>query len=293
MRTEKEMMDVILKTAMEDQRIRGVYMEGSRVNPEVPKDLFQDFDIVYVVGETRSFQEDRKWIDRFGERLYMQFPEDGPYDSSDVENCYGWLMQFSDGNRLDLHVCTLKCVEKELAEGKPYRVLLDKDGILPSPAPGLEKAYWIKKPTQEEFSCTCNEFWWCLNNVAKGLRREELPYVYDMLDHVIRPMERRLLEWKVGVDTQFSVSAGKSGKYLKRYLPAEMYRRYLATYAPADTEAIWEAVFGMCDLFQEVAVELSERLNLIYDFTEAANSRAYLEHVHMLPKDAKEIYSEE
>lgn len=25
---------------------------------------------------------------------------------SDVENCYGWQIQFADGNRMDLHVCT-------------------------------------------------------------------------------------------------------------------------------------------------------------------------------------------
>ena len=41
----------------------------------------------------------------------MQYPEDSIYFSSDVENCYGWLMQFTDGNRLDLHVSTMKAVQ--------------------------------------------------------------------------------------------------------------------------------------------------------------------------------------
>ncbi|MHB1485565.1 MAG: aminoglycoside 6-adenylyltransferase [Saccharofermentanales bacterium] len=35
------------------------------------------------------------------------------------------------------------------------------------------------------FSC-CNNFWWCLNNVAKGIARDELPYVMHMLNEVVR-----------------------------------------------------------------------------------------------------------
>jgi hypothetical protein len=49
MRTEKEMLDLILGVAKADTRIRAVYMNGSRANPKVPKDKNQDYDIVYVV----------------------------------------------------------------------------------------------------------------------------------------------------------------------------------------------------------------------------------------------------
>ena len=48
MRTETEMMELILSVAKEDERIRAVYMNGSRTNPNAPKDLFQDYDIVSV-----------------------------------------------------------------------------------------------------------------------------------------------------------------------------------------------------------------------------------------------------
>ena len=58
MRTEREMMDLILSTAREDGRIRAVCLEGSRVNPNAPRDIFQDYDVVYVVKETASFQAD-------------------------------------------------------------------------------------------------------------------------------------------------------------------------------------------------------------------------------------------
>ena len=55
MRTEKEMYDLILNIANNDERIRAVYLNGSRTNPNVPKDIFQDYDVVYVVTETKPF----------------------------------------------------------------------------------------------------------------------------------------------------------------------------------------------------------------------------------------------
>jgi len=62
MRTEKEMFDLVLGVANRDSRIRAVYMNGSRANPNVKKDIFQDYDIVYVVTETESIIRDEDWI---------------------------------------------------------------------------------------------------------------------------------------------------------------------------------------------------------------------------------------
>lgn len=76
MRTEQEMYDLIINTAKKDERIRAVYMNGSRTNVNAPKDILQDYDIVYVVTETRPFYENKSWIDCFGERLYMQCPDE-------------------------------------------------------------------------------------------------------------------------------------------------------------------------------------------------------------------------
>lgn len=41
MRSEKEMLDLIINTANEDPRIRAAYLEGSRVNPTVQADIFR------------------------------------------------------------------------------------------------------------------------------------------------------------------------------------------------------------------------------------------------------------
>ena len=53
-----------------------VYLEGSRVNPSVLQDIFQDYDIVYVVDTTDSYRNHRGWIQQFGEIMYMNYPSD-------------------------------------------------------------------------------------------------------------------------------------------------------------------------------------------------------------------------
>ena len=48
MRTEAEMLAVITSIAEHDPNIRAAYMEGSRINPNAPKDIFQDYDIEFI-----------------------------------------------------------------------------------------------------------------------------------------------------------------------------------------------------------------------------------------------------
>lgn len=290
MRTEKEMLDLIINTAQEDERIRAVCLSGSRVNPNAPKDRFQDYDIMYIVTETASFRKDKAWIDRFGERLYMQYPEESPFGAADSLGCYGWLIQFTDGNRLDLHVCTLDGGWQEFTGESMYRVLLDKDRCIKAPGAATDREFWVKRPTQEEFFYTCNEFYWCLNNVAKGLWRKELLYVFDQLNNIVRPMLLQLLTWKVGADTDFSVSVGKCGKYLYRWLSEDAWKRLLQTYPRADTAEMWNAVFLMCDLFEETIKEVSCKLDFSVNWEEAVNSRQYLETVRTLTEQCEEKF---
>lgn len=292
MRSEQEMMDLILEVARQDERIRGVYMNGSRTNPNASHDIFQDYDIAYVVRETESFIEDENWIDVFGKRLYMQMPEKN--DSmrgmeTDFANCYGYLMQFADGNRIDLHVVTLEYGIKDICHDRLCVILLDKDGVLPKIPAATDKDHWVKKPTAEEYFCCCNEFWWMQNSVGKGLWRKEMPYAMDMLNLYIRPQLIKMLSWYVGTKTDFSCSVGKSGKYLDKYLSKEEYERLMRTYSNSDRQCSWQSVFEMCSLFDEVARMVGGRLGYPYCEEEAQGSRLFLNYTHELAEDADNL----
>ena len=61
-RTEQEMMELILKVASEDKRVRSVWMNGSRANPNAPQDQYQDFDIVYAVTDMQEMTEKQQMM---------------------------------------------------------------------------------------------------------------------------------------------------------------------------------------------------------------------------------------
>ncbi|WP_316245765.1 aminoglycoside 6-adenylyltransferase [Paenibacillus senegalimassiliensis] len=109
MRTEEDMMALILDVARKDEQIRAVYMNGSRTNPNVPKDIFQDYDIVYVVTEITSFIQQTGWLDVFGDRIMLQEPDKNDLESGgnlSLQRSYAYLMLFADGNRIDLQIQT-------------------------------------------------------------------------------------------------------------------------------------------------------------------------------------------
>lgn len=288
MRKESEMMQLLLNTAEEDPNILGVYRNGSRANPKAPRDIFQDYDIVYVVKTTEPYILDQTWIDRFGERLLMQNVGKEATPAQQME-AYGWLMLFRDGTRIDLHIETLSHMQAHIQEESLCEILLDKQGILPKLPASDDRSFWIQKPSQDDFAFVCNEFWWCLNNVVKGIWRSEISYALDQLNFYVRPMLLRLLEWKGGIQSDFKASGGKSGKYLHRLIGDELWTRYLQTYAGYDSD-LSAKLIDMMTLFEEQAVIISKVLRYTYDSEEGKNAQLYVRQVLSLPRDAADIF---
>ena len=293
MRNEKEMYELILSIAKKDKRIRAVYMNGSRANPNIKKDIFQDYDIVYVVTETKSFIEDKKWTINFGEPIIFQEPDklDKMQGMNiDFSKGYTYLMQFTDGNRIDLHLQSLDMLEKEYNKDKLVINLLDKDNILPKSEEPSDKQYWIKKPTYEEYFSKCNDFWWVAPYYAKGLWREEILYSIDVMNNYIRHGLLNMISWSVGIDTEFKVSIGKVNKYLKEYIDEELWKKLMITFNMSDYKNSWIALITTCELFEEVAPIVGKKLGYEYNYDEAKRSFEFIKHIKDLPKDALEIY---
>ena len=277
MRTEQEMMDLVLGVAKADDRIRAVSMEGSRANPAAPKDKYQDYDITFYVSDIAPFYNNPAWVvEKFGEPLIMQMPEAMRWP--DGGGHFNYMMIYPDSNRLDL---TLE-PKKYTDNGEPSVTLIDKDGgngFRPALPPPSDAVYHIKPPTQLFYYSCCNNFWWCLNNVAKGIARDELPYVTQMLNEVVRSELHDMIRWYIGVTHGFDLSAGKDGKYFKRYLPPELYARYAATYSGGNYEDVWASLFTMCGLFHTLAVDVAAHFGFVYRQDEEEGMRKYLRMV--------------
>jgi aminoglycoside 6-adenylyltransferase len=289
-RSEQAMLALIVDTARRDERIRAVILNGSRANPDARRDIFQDYDVVYLVTDVASFRQDPDWIERFGELMIMQLPDemlDPPPASSD--DSFTYLMQFTDGNRIDLNLYPIARLQ-EFAHDSLNLVLLDKDGFLPPLPPPSDSDYLPKPPTSKAYADCCNEFWWVCPYVAKGLWREEIVYAKYMLDQVLRTQLMKMLVWYVGVETRFMCNPGYQGKYLKQYLAPELWAALEQTYADADCAHTWHALDRMCALFRVTACRVGEHFGFEYPRGDDERVSEHLQHVRRLPKTARDIY---
>lgn len=290
MRSEQEILDLILTTARHDDRIRAVMMNGSRANPTAPRDFFQDFDIVYFVTEVEPFRDDPTWINRFGELMILQRPEAMEDPPPQNTGFFIYLMQFTDGNRIDLALEPIARFQENYEEDSQSLVLLDKDGLLPPLAPPSDRDYLPTPPTAKAFDDCCNEFWWVGTLIAKGLWREEIIYARHAFDQYAREQLMKMLTWYVGVKTQFSCNVGHHRKFLKRYLEEELWAMFEKTYSDASYEHTWDALFVMGDLFRMTAEQVATHLGFDYPHGDDERVSAHLRHVRVLPKDAAEMY---
>jgi aminoglycoside 6-adenylyltransferase len=289
MRSEQEMLELILSTAQYDDRIRAVIMSGSRADPDAWRDIFQDFDIAYFVTDVGSFTDDHTWINRFGEMMILQTPEAMGDPPPVSDGRFAYLMQFADGNRIDLTLFPIARLSEFRGE-RLSLLLLDKDNLFETfPLPG-ESDFLPRPPDAKAFSDCCNEFWWVCPYVAKGLWREEIIYAKYMLDRVVREQLMKMLTWYVGVKTQFLHGPGKFGKHLRQYLEPELWAMLEKTYSDAGYENTWDAIFVTCDLFRATADRVAEHFGFDYPRGDDERVTVHLIHVRLLPKDAKEMY---
>ncbi len=274
MRTSEEMFELIISVAEQDERIKAAVLGGSRADAEAPQDIYQDYDVVYYVDDAAPFWNNIAWIEeKFGRPAVMEMPEtmELPQLPPDGGGQFIYLMLFEDHNRIDLTIDPHPFADN----GEPAVALLDKCGFLPEmrPDPGC---WHVKRPTEKHFRDCCSEFWWCLNNVGKGIARDERPYAMRMFNSVVRDMLDLMTGWYIGVETDFSVSPGKMGKYFKRHLPPDVYAAYLDTYSDSEPKNLWRAVFEACGLFRRLALEVAQALGFRYDMREDENMLTYL-----------------
>ena len=275
MRSEAEMLGLILSTAREDERIRAVILNGSRANPNAPADMFRDYDIVYVVTEVSSFTADPGWIDRFGERAILQEPDD-MLGGQRLPYRYAYLMQFRDGTRIDLTLYQADHL-KQMSSDSLSVLLLDKDGSLPPFPPPNESDYWPKAPGAREFAECCNEFWWVMAYPAKGLARGQVIYALALMEQVLRSELFKILNWLIGVRSNFRRNPGKHGANYPELLPPDLYSLLLRTYAVAEAGAAWQALHAFSDLFERAAREVGQAFQYDYPEGDARRVREILD----------------
>ena len=113
MRTETEILNLLLQVA-KTLKVEAVALSGSRAEGQEPKDVFQDYDVVYVVDDLDTLTRDLSWLDQFGTRIIEQH--------NILGNRRLYLMLFEDGNRIDLTLCPTEYIQEWMDSEAGYKI---------------------------------------------------------------------------------------------------------------------------------------------------------------------------
>ena len=266
MRTETEMLDVVLKTA-ETLQVTAVAMSGSRTDTKASKDEFQDYDVVYVVENLDELITDLSWLDQFGKRIIEQEVGLGQRRL--------YLMLFEDGNRIDLTLCPKQQIQEWVDSEAGFTVLEDPEHLFEPYSPNIER-YWTNPASQTDFEKACNEFWWVSAYVVKGICRNQLIYATDHLYGICQQELLKVLAWQVASD-KGTVDVGKNYKYLFQYLPTEKEKEISALLDFSSVEKLTQSLFATMQLFHQEAQFLAHKMGFAYDKEVAEKMIEYAE----------------
>lgn len=266
MRTEKEMMNLILQIA-NALNVDAVALSGSRTDTKAPKDEFQDYDLVYVVDDLDTLTRDLAWLHQFGTRNIEQH--------NILGNRRLYLMLFEDGNRIDLTLCPKDHIQEWVESEADFTVLEDPKGLFVPHSPSPER-FWTSPASETDFEKTCNEFWWVSAYVVKGICRKQVIYATDHLYGICQQELLKLLAWQVASD-KGKIDIGKNYKYLFQCLPTEKEKEFSALLDFSSIEKITQYLLTTMSLFHREAQDLAKKMGFDYDKEVAEKMIKYAE----------------
>ena len=249
MRTETEILDILIKTA-KNLKVKAVAMSGSRTNSKALKDEFQDYDVVYIVNDLDNLTSDLSWLDYFGKRIIEQ--------EVVLDHRRLYLMLFEDGNRIDLTLCPKEHIKEWVESEADFTVLEDTKGLFESYSQNLER-FWTSPATETDFKNSCNEFWWVSAYVVKGICRKQVIYAADHLYGICQQELLKLLAWQVAAD-RGAVDIGKNYKYIFHYLPAEKENEFSNLLDFSSLDKITQSLLATMQLFHQEAQSLAQKM---------------------------------
>ena len=287
---EQAIIDRLVHWAEKQPAVRAMLLTSSRTNPYATLDVFSDFDVLLVVTDIHRFHEDDRWLEDYGRTLVVLR---NPIGREHGFESFVFVTHYEDGTKIDFRffpVEFLRWVSKEpnlpddLDDG--YAVLLDKDHLTDGMSPPTHSAFIPTPPSESEYHALIEGFFNDSAYVAKHLWRDDLFPMKYCLDHVMKfQCLRKMLEWRMEIDHNWSARCGAYGKGLKKRVRPEIWSELESTFVGAGSEENWAALFKTVDLFRQVAMEAADHLG--YTYPQGLDQRVtrYLQKVKILTNE--------
>lgn len=268
MRTEKEIIDNIIDAALKDNAVRAVI----RTDLLPIREYLYTYNFCFIVNDIGKYDNDKIFEECFGKRVLL-YRADKNYPNM-FSNIKAHLMVFEDGVTIVIYTMDKytflqkyngKLKHENCWNGDTFQKILDKDNELPKIERLEEKqTLFAQRPTETEFTGTCNEFWWVLKTFAEYTLREELPAAMFYLNIAVRDLLNKMLRWYLFLQAGHSVDMGILDSNLEKLLDNELFILYKQTYPTADYESIWKAYGAVIGLWSKTAYVVAKRCGLYY-----------------------------
>lgn len=272
MTEDNEDVDVladVLAWGIRTAEVRAIILTSTRAVADGPVDEFSDYDVIVAVTDVDRFAADLSWQSAYAKPL-VRWGDEG--ELFELPTFFRGVV-YDDHVKVDYTIWPDALLDAVAAHDTlppgldhGYRVLLDKDGRTRAwPAPSFT-AYVLPRPGEAEYRALVEEFWWGTTYAAKALRRGELFFAVSfMLEHDLKLIAlRRMLEWRIAADRDWSFVPGIYGRGLERHLDRETLRELAQTYSEHTADEIWAALLRLVELFRRIASEVAAALGYPY-----------------------------
>ena len=284
---EKDVIDKLLAWGTTHPLIRAMILTSSRTRPDGPVDLLSDYDLILAVSEVGPFAFDNAWISEYGRPMVRWGDQNEMYGLA----TYFRGVVYQNYVKIDYSLWPVELLARIEASGLlpdqldvGYRVLLDKDRRTVGWKQPSYQAHIPVRPTEADYQALVEEFWWSTTYVAKSLWRDDLVFARWVLDQDLKlETVRRMLEWRIEIDHNWSVKPGVYGRGLKQLLTPDLWSELTSTYTSLDVEETWAALDRVIALFRKVALHVGNVLGYAYPQQVDDQVSAYLEAIHKMP----------
>jgi aminoglycoside 6-adenylyltransferase len=284
---EKDVLDKLVAWGKAHPLIRAMILTSSRCRPDGPVDLLSDYDLILAVSDVEPFAFSDAWFSDYGQPMVRW----GDQDEMHHLTTYFRGVIYQDYIKIDYSIWPVELLERITKAGTlpdqldvGYMVLLDKENQTAQWQPPSYRAHIPAQPTEAEYLALVEEFWWGTTYVAKSLWRDDLAFAKWMLDADLKLVTmRRMLEWRIEIDHNWSLKPGVQGRGFKQLLPPHIWSAFARTYVSLDVRESWAALDQVIVLFRQIAGDVSSALGYSYPQHVDDQVSAYLQAIREMP----------
>jgi len=243
----QDILNHFITACQADERIVAAFLGGSYAKDK--PDKFSDLDLFFITTDEayEDFLAEREsFIRLLGEPLFLE----------DFSLAHGYVIIFSNGTEADIWFGR-ESNFKHIHEG-PYRVLLDKKGILDGevfPLRVADQAKQIKILRQQ-----IDWFWHDLSHFIKAMGRNQLWFAYGELE-IIRQVCVNLARLRYNFSDAY---LGETYFKVEQALPSDQLLPLVGTCCPMEYEAMLQAALVIFRFYQAVAPTLAKAHGITY-----------------------------